>query len=148
MAAKKDLIACINIATGEGFCRIKEFWLSLEVEIVSAEDMKVFVIPVRENKEEIAQPLKQAAMVAKDAPIPLPKPGEYPNVVKLGSWTKLEKKQLEYLVVQGVSDDEIAKMLGRTLQGVKRIKKSIIRKRVFGSGGRSKHGKVVSLLGG
>lgn len=130
----RRLLVHVNIQTGEGFCRIQELWDS---ENFSTQD------ELNRTVKPIDKPVckKQAAITA----VVLPPPDKYPAEIKNGLWSDVERQQLKYMMSQGVPDEEMAKILGRPLQGVKRVKRSIIRQVIMGCG--KLPGQVVNLFG-
>jgi hypothetical protein len=85
---------------GNGYCRIWEIW----------EDMRAITVPTEEYESTLCDnaPPEDAEM----------KPGE--NTVKVGPWSKSEKKKLKAMVKEGLSCDEIRQRLNRTRLGVLR----------------------------
>jgi len=81
---------------GNGYCRIWEFW----------DDMRAVTGPTEEHER-----------TAKDN-APTEDTGE--NTVKIGPWSKSERKQLKAMVKEGLSSDEIGHRLNRTRLGVLR----------------------------
>ncbi len=112
----KNPIVHVDIKTGRGYNRLREFW----------SQQRVTTSGFMEYKPGVRRPAEQAS--AGSSVSALPRHGQR---IKKGNWTAKERAYAEQLFVQGLTDEEIAKRLNRTAQGVKRIRSAMIRKAVM-----------------
>jgi hypothetical protein len=113
----KKPIAWRDIKTGEGYCRLHEFWESQEATTYSPEEYEA----VRRQEAVRLQEVRQPAQAPPPESLELPSPPA--GLRRTGTWTKQEKLLAVKMLGRGLSEEEVARRLGRTVRGLKQVKR-------------------------